>query len=455
MNYDLQLIKNKYVDIKNNIKKNINNEKTFNDFINNIILHSLNGNEIIFLVANEFIKTTITNNYLELIEHTINETLNSNFQCVFLTENELNFFKEDKTNNLNNNIVNFNKANTNINFLFENFVVDNFNKNAFNALRTILNNKKWNPIFINSSVGLGKTHLLNAIGNEYLKFYPTANVLYVTSDEFIREIYKALSSSDHNEIERIKDKYQMVDVLLIDDIQFFSKKDKINEIFFNIYNHNIKEGKIIILSSDKPYNQLENFEDRMKSRFAHGLNIEITKPSIEAVVKILESKIKSNGEGYIFPKDTLNYIARRNQTDIRKLEGCLNQIVFYAFNNLPPNSIITIQTVQIATEKSRQDEVNNYGYDVDPELVIEQICLAYNIDMKLVKSKSRKKNISNTRQICMYVLRKKFNMPYAQIGTYFQNRNHSTIIESVDKIEKIIKNDESLKKFIENIYKNI
>ena len=170
---------------------------------------------------------------------------------------------------------------------------------------------------------------------------------------------------------------------------------------------------------------------------------ELPKASKNDVLKTLETLKLSNG----FPANF--------DSDIRKLEGYLHKVMFYAFNNLPPNSIITISTVQAATEVADYNEIKDIGYSVDPQIVIDQICSTYGVDPKQVKSKSRKQQISNARQVCQYVLRKKFAMPYEEIGTYFGNRNHSTIIESINKIEKTLQNDENLKNYIEKIYKNI
>jgi chromosomal replication initiator protein len=204
-------------------------------------------------------------------------------------------------------------------------------------------------------VGLGKTHLLHAIGNEYLKLNPEKNICYTTTDEFIREIYNAFTVGT-NAAESIKDKYRQYDLLLLDDIQFLAKKEKINEIFFNIFNSNIAEGKVIVMTSDKLPNYLDNFEDRMKSRFVSGLTIRINKPDLQAMTNILEQKIKDIEDGFIFTKDAINYIVHRNSRDVRQLEGYLHRILFYAINNLPPNAIIDVNIIQQYIEKEGERE---------------------------------------------------------------------------------------------------
>jgi chromosomal replication initiator protein len=179
-------------------------------------------------------------------------------------------------------------------------------------------------------------------------------VRYITTDEFIREVYNAFSKGG-SVIEEIKSKYQSYDLLLMDDIQFLAKKEKMSEIFFNIFNSNVPAGKIIVMTSDKPPVYLENFEERIKSRFSSGLTIKISNPDLVAMTHIMEQKIQEAGEGFIFNRDAIQYIVHRNPRDIRQLEGYLHRILFYAVNNLPPRAIITPDIIQKYIEKE-QDE---------------------------------------------------------------------------------------------------
>ncbi|MBP5256836.1 MAG: chromosomal replication initiator protein DnaA [Mycoplasma sp.] len=457
MDYDKKIIKDNFISIKNNIKKSIANEQIYNDFIKNVLFYDVIDNKIILLVSSSFIKTTIENNYKELFTKSFESIISNKSDIVFLTQEEIDALEQkQKSKNKDNQVFLLNNSNTNSSLSFENFYVANFNKGAYNAVRSIFNSKKlWNPIFISGGVGLGKTHLLHAAGNEYAKIHSKSKIKYVTSDEIVREIYHALSSKNEKDIEELKDEYQSYDLLLIDDVQFLAKKEKINEIFFNIFNYNITNNKMIILTSDKHPNQLENFEPRMISRFTSGLHIQINKPSLEAMTYILEMKIKEECKNYVFTSDAIDYIVRRNKDDIRKLGGYLNKIMFYVFNDLPPNSVISISVIKKATDIDDQNEIKNKGYTVDPNIVIDLICSTYGVNSKQVKSKSRKHEISNARQVCQYVLREKYKMPYDDIGKYFSSRSHSTVIESVEKISKAVEKDENLKNFIEKIYKNI
>ncbi|GHU33583.1 hypothetical protein FACS1894166_09380 [Bacilli bacterium] len=295
---------------------------------------------------------------------------------------------------------------------------------------------------------------MHAIGNEYIKHYPNKHIKYITSDDFIREVYNTLSAGN-NLIETVKDKYQSYDLLMIDDIQFLAKKDKMNEIFFNIFNHNVANGQIIVMTSDKPPQELDFFEDRMKSRFVSGLMIKIERPDLNSIKNILKEKIKEVGENFTFTDDALNYIVHRNTNDIRRLEGFLHRILFFAINNLPPSAIIDVNTIQQILDKDHDGLIKEMGFDVDPNYVILQVCKAYGVDPDLVKSKIRTKQTSQARHICMYVLRNKFNMTFSQIGSYFSGRNYTTVMEGVEKIEKSLKMDEGLKNFITLLYKKL
>lgn len=455
VNHDFYLVKNKFSEIKKELQKEIGNNQIYSDFIKPLLLYDLENDTLTLIAPNEFVKSTVINNYQEEFTSTLNKMLHSNFKLCFATSEEV-AARESKKQTTPVKKSNFlNNSNINTRYLFENFVVSPFNKTAYDGVSTVIKSGKYNPIFICGGVGLGKTHLLNALGNEYQKIKPQANVRYITSDDFVREVYKALSSGNRKDIEELKDQYQSCDLLLFDDVQFLSNKEKINEIFFNIFNYAINHNKFIVMTSDKNPNQLENFENRLKSRFSSGLLIQINKPSLESVSEILEYKIKANNIPFIFTKESIMYIARRNQNDIRKLEGYLNQVLFYADNNLQNGAIITPSIIQKATEMSQLDEFEDRGFDIDPNIVIDQVCLAYGISPKVVKSKSRRKDVSTARQVCIYVLRKKFDMTFQQMGKFFSDRNHSTILESYTKMEQVINKDENLKNFVEKIYKTI
>lgn len=455
-NQDLYFIKNKFSDVKKKLETSLNNSSIFNDFVRPLLVYDLEGNKVVLLAPSDFVKSTVNNNYLEQIKNSLNKICRTDFDVCVLTHEDVDKLELNQKRHTSTTTQSFfNESNVNQKYIFDNFVVSFFNKSAYEGVFSVVKSKNWNPIFLCGGVGLGKTHLLNALGNEYLKIYPKSVVRYVTSDDFVREVYRALSSDDAKKIEKLKDQYQSCDLLLFDDIQFLSNKEKINEIFFNIFNYNISHNKFVVMCSDKLPNQLPNFANRLKSRFSSGLIVKIGKPSVESICEILKYKISESKTSFIFTNESVLYIARRNQNDIRKLQGFLNQILFFVDNNLQPGAIITPSIIQQATDVIKNDIFDSNKYEIDPNIVIDQVCLSYGISSNIVKSKSRRKDVSIARSVCIYVLRKKFNMTFEEIGSFFSNRNHSTIIECYNKIEKIVNKDDDLKKFITKIYSTI
>lgn len=430
------------------------NQVFFNEYISNISIVDLKENILFIKTKNIFAKQTLNIDYKNQIKKLFNEIGKTNYNFEFIVENDLNL--KLKTNSIQHETIN-EENNTNINkhYKFTNFVVSNFNKSAYNATRTILTNPHWNQIFITGGVGLGKTHLLHAIGNEYRIHFPNKIVKYIPIDDFIREVYNAFSIGG-NSVELLKQKYESYDLLLFDDVQFLEKKEKINEVFFNIFNKAASNNKIIVMTCDKDISQLKNLENRMKSRFLSGLVVKITKPDLKSIKIILENKLKESNAKFILTNDVINYICCRYSTDIRQLEGFLNHILFYSINNdLPPNAIINLDLIKKITAEENNENISMFGFDVNPNLIIDQICSLYFVDPEIVKSKDRTKQITQIRQVCMYILRKKFNMNYSQIGSFFSGRDHSTVMESIEKIEKKIKNDIEFESFLTNLYKKI
>lgn len=433
-------------DIKNSLKTSCNNEAFWSDFIKPLKVLQIKDNRILLKTKNAFAKQILENEYCETLEKRLSSSLGSQ---VFVD-----FSVHDHTTKTESpsSFVTIKNTNINNNFVFDRFVVGGFNKLAYNAAQSLFGNSIWNPIFINGGVGLGKTHLLHAIGNKFLRSFPQKTIKYVTSDEFSRSVYGALSS---NTIEELKNEYEQYDLLLFDDVQFLSNKEKINEIFFNIFNNNLSKNKIIVLASDKNPKDLIHFNERMRSRFASGLVIPITKPDLESLKIILEHKIKEIDNSFHFTKECIDYIVRRNNNDIRQLEGCLHQILFYASSFFPPNSVIGIENIKKIFSFPESGD-KNLGFDFDPELVIKQVCDVYHTPPDVLKGKKRTKEISLVRQVCMYVLKEKFpKMSLVAIGGAFGGRDHSTVIESLEKIKSLMQKDKSFGDFIKNLINKI
>lgn len=433
-----------------NLRESSTNKEFFDKFIGSLFVKGIDGNVISIVAKNGFAKQVIINDFLNLITSDFNKVENTNFVFEVVTENDNKVSASKVEYAARGKVIGINKD-----YTFDNLVIGSFNNAAYLAGRSITTDHFINPLFISANVGLGKTHMLHAIGNEFIKAFPNKFVKYVSSDDFSRQVYKSLISDDKTEIEKIKDEYASYDLLLLDDIQILANRTKINEVLFGIFNNNLKNNKYIVFTSDKNIDLLIGFEDRMKSRFHSGITLAIQKPDMNNVVEIINKKVEEANNVFTFAPDSIKYIARRNTGDIRRLGGDINQIFFYAANNLPKYSVIDLDVVKSVLAPGNINEINLFGFDIDPNIIIEQICLSYGVKSEMVKSKSKLKSLITPRSVCMYVLRQKFNMTYTQIGQFFSGRDHSTVMSAIEKIKKIIKSDPNLKMTIENIYKKI
>jgi len=432
------------------LKQASTNLDFFDKFIGTLTIKDVKNNIIYIVVKNLFAKQVIINDYLTKITDIFNKIENTNYVFEVLCENESKVIASKVDYQPKGTVVGVNPD-----YTFDNLVIGDFNNAAFIAGKSITTDHFINPLFISANVGLGKTHILHAIGNEFIKAFPDKSVKYVSSDDFSREVYNALINDDKTLIEKIKDDYNKFDLLLLDDIQILAGRTKINEVLFGIFNNNLKNKKCIVFTSDKNVDLLNGFEDRMKSRFHSGITLTIQKPNMDSLIQIIDKKVAESNNVYTFSDDAKKYIARRNNGDIRRLSGDINQIFFFAANNLEKYTVISVDVVKSIIAPESADQINKFGYDIDPEIVIAQVCASYGVKPDMVTSKSKLSSLIMPRIVCMYVLRKKFNMTFSQIGQYFSGRDHSTVMSSIEKIEKILKSDPDLKTTIENIYKKL
>lgn len=335
------------------------------------------------------------------------------------------------------------ETNLNPRYLFDNFIVGSFNELAYAATQAIINKlgSVYNPLFIYGGVGLGKTHLLQATGNEVKKRNPNIKVKYISSEKFTNEFIHALQN---NEINNFKDKYRFIDLLIIDDVQFISKKIQTQEEIFHTFNTLYENNKQIILSSDRAPKLIENLEERLRSRFEGGMITDISEPEYEARLAILH--IKNKEKKLAIPDDILEYIAASIKSNIRELEGALN--------------LITMKIKLQKTTPSLHDVKDIILKHIQPRKIItaKQILHAvskfYNIQEKFLIEKTRRKDIVKPRQIAMYLLREDFNGSYPYIGQKLGGRDHTTAIHSYEKISKDLKKDKQLQEEIKQIRTN-
>lgn len=337
-----------------------------------------------------------------------------------------------------------NKLNEKYNF--ESFVVGKSNQVVYAAARSVAENpgKNYNPLFIYGGVGLGKTHLLNAIGNYIKKTKPELNILYVTSEQFTNDYIQSLRADKKENANKLfRDKYRQVDVLMVDDIQFIANKTSTQEEFFNTFNDLYQFDKQIVITSDKHPRNMETLEERLRSRFAGGLIQDISKPDFETRLAILQKKVEI--ERYNVEPNVLVYLAEKIDTNIRELEGSLNKVI--SLSSLIGKQRATI----LEAEESLKDLALSQSQNLTVDKIIDVVCKYYHVDKVDLISKKKNKEIVDPRQICMYVITELLDVPLMTIGDTLGGRDHTTVIHARDKISSNIKTNKSLKTDIDDL----
>ncbi len=331
-------------------------------------------------------------------------------------------------------------ANLNPRYTFDNFIVGSFNELAHAAAQAVTKNlgSSYNPLFVYGGTGLGKTHLIQAIGNKIKQENPKAKVQYLTSEKFANEYVMAMQN---NAIPAFKEKYRKHDLLIIDDVQFFSAKFRFQEEFFHIFNTLYEESRQIVFSSDRPPKTIPELEERLRSRFEGGMLADIQPPEYEARKAILQAKI--NQKGLSIPEEILDYIARNIQTNIRELEGALQSVIAHSklLNKTP-----ALQEIKEVLQKNIKAKKKTTIIHL-----IKTVAEFYNISEKEIFEQTRKKQIVLPRQIAMYLLREDFNSSYPYIGEKFGGKDHTTVIHAYEKISNNIKINEKIKDDIKQI----
>src|SRR3989344_3615659 len=337
------------------------------------------------------------------------------------------------------------ETNLNPRYSFTNFIVGSFNELAYAAAQSIIKNPGigYNPFFIYGGVGLGKTHLIQAVGNEILKQFPQKKVKYLSSEKYMGEVVDALKNQEMN---RLKEKYRAVDLLIMDDIQFIARTEKMQEEFFHTFNALYEKNKQIIISSDRPPQAIATLEERLKSRFEGGMIADIGVPDVETRFLIL--KTKADEKKVLVPEDALRLIAERIKTNIRELEGVLNKVVMSAkISNTP----VTKEQV----EKLLVTHALTPKKFVSAKKIIKSVSDFYDIKERDLMTSSRKKDFVKPRQIAMFLLRNELKFSYPSIGDRFGGRDHTTAIHSCEKIGEELKKNIELEEEIRLIREKI
>ena len=416
----------------------------YETWIRDLDIESAENNNIVLIANNAFQKESILSRYHDLFKNTFNYITNKNCEITVILKDDISEEEIQVAKQLSTNQASYPNTTLNPKYTFDTFVVGNSNRFAHAAALAVAEAPAtaYNPLFIYGGVGLGKTHLMQAIANEILLNNRNANILYVTSEKFTNQLINAIKD---NKNEMFRNKYRNIDVLLIDDIQFIAGKERIQEEFFHTFNTLHENGKQIIISSDRPPKDIKLLEDRLKSRFEWGLIADISNPDYETRLAILRKKAQL--DNIIIDDEILSDIATKIDSNIRELEGILNKLIANAsLTNCP----ITIEMA----EKAINDVVTKKDKVLSLELIQETIAKYFNITVEELKGVKRSNDVTFPRQIAMYLCRSVAQLPLTKIGEGFGKRDHTTVIHACNKIEKEIQNNVSTKRIVESV-KNI
>ena len=429
---------------------------SYDTWFKDTYIYKIEENKVTVIVPMQLHKKNLSENYKDIIIETFNEITGTNFDFDFLLEEELNTKKKIINEEQGVPFNNPEQANLNPNYIFENFVVGTSNRFAYTAAIAVAENpgKAYNPLFIYGSSGLGKTHLMQAIGNYIIK-ESNKKVLYVTSEKFkddFRDIYrKNKDNTNYDNVDFFKNKYRNIDVLIIDDIQFLANATQSQQEFFNTFNELYDSGKQIIISSDRSPDDLKLLEERLRTRFSWGLPVNIYPPDYDLRMEILKKKLSVHELAFPIDEEVLEYIANNCTSDVRKLEGALNRLFAYKimFNNIEKINL------EFATE-ALKGHLNSYGYIKNNIQKIQSVVADYyKISIDEMKSKKRTNNIAFPRQVAMYLARNLTNESLTRIGVEFGGKDHTTIMHACEKIDKELKNDKNLVEVINKIKQNL
>ena len=436
--------------------KEIINEKLIEnkhkDLINYFVdtqLVKLEENNAVITTPFEITKLVLTSNsdIVKIINDTFSDFFKRDYKCSIITTND--YLKENSEmieKELNDNLMS--------DFTFENFVEGPSNREAKTAALACAikpGQKAYNPLFIYGDSGLGKTHLLNAIGNYIKENNSEMKVLYISSMTFVNDAVKAIKEKT---IDEYKNQLNSLDVLLFDDIQNLSNKPQSKDIFFNIYNELFNNRKQVVLTSDRSPSQIKDVEDRLKTRFSQGLSVTINSLEYETAFEILKMKLKSHGiNDNSIDDDVLSFIATNFSSDVRNLEGAINRLLFYSINFFNTQKIDL--NVALEAFKDQKTTLLSKNDNLDVRNIIKAVADYYGLTEKQIKSKSRTKNIATARHISMYLSRKLLDLSYDKIGEEFGGKDHSTVLSAYEKIDKLVRENEIYKKIVDDIKKNI
>ena len=379
----------------------------------------LTESKLVIYSPSPFRKDVIVKRYIDQIREAMRDQFQTEVEVVVLDETELPQYSKNKKNR---NFVEFNSQ-----YTFDKFVVGSSNQHAFSAARAVADNPAdaYIPLFIYGESGLGKTHLLYAIANQIQREHPDYNIVYIKGDQFTNELIDAVRSGKNFEF---RDKYRNADLFLMDDIQFIAGKKQTQEEFFHTFNTLYESGRQIVLTSDRPPREMTQLEDRLQSRFVSGLMVDVAPPDFETRLAIIKNKAAMLGVK--LPDEIYGYIAENVTANVRQIEGTLNKLLAY-------RDLLGDQVDEQSVGRAVRDMLQKSNeYIPSPSVIISYICKYFSVEEDVLRGQRRGRNEVNARQSAMYLIRRMTNLSLNDIGKEFGDRDHTTVLHSLDKVEK-------------------
>ena len=441
----------------NDIKEAVRNERelsdvAYNTWISPLKIFKVEDNVAIIHIPSYQIHSLdyISKKFKFDFKVAISEMMEKEYEVEFILENDKLKKEQEKESSPVYNL-NYENAKLNPKYTFETFVVGGNNKFAHSASLAVAESPgiTYNPLFLYGGPGLGKTHLMQAIGNFILKEDPDTKVLYVSSEDFTNEVIESIRSGNAAKMSKLRDKYRTVDVLMVDDVQFIIGKESTQEEFFHTFNALYSQGKQIILSSDRPPKEMETLEERFRSRFECGIKADIQSPDFETRMAILQKKAEMEPYAKHIDIEIIKYIATNIKSNIRELEGAFNKVI--AFSKLNKAEL----TLSLAEEAIKDMIYPDKPKEITPSLIINVVADHFGVSIEDIVSKKRNKEIALPRQVYMYLCRELTDVSLDSIGSNVGGRDHSTVMHGVDKIKEDINNNEELRNKISIIRKKI
>ena len=435
------------------IKTKISDKHLFDSFLSDSYIHQVEGKDIVVVVNSGLGITLLSSSkYSNLLKESVYEVSEIDYEIHLIAKEDLAKSK-NTTQIINETPTYFQSSQIKTNLTFDNFVVGECNRTAYQAALMVASNpgRMFNPLFIYSQPGLGKTHLLHAVGNYIKEKSPEKRVLYISAEDFFDEYVKYVTGN--TEELRINDYFKSIDVLLLDDVQFLATKKKTQNYFFTCFQILYNSDKQIIITADKQPSELEGMEMRLVSRFGAGLTTPINQPDEETNKQIMKKHMEASGVDVSkFDEEVFTFFAKKFSKNIRELDGAINKLMFYMMTNNQTGKI-DLETAMLAVQDSLKAKEKNAR--LDENKIVECVADYYNVSLSQITGKVRTAQIALARHIAMYLIRSILDLPLTKIGEIFGGKDHTTVMTAVKNVEKGLKSDLALQTAINDLKKRL